>query len=396
MLMKSLNEKLNNPNGSQMKTWQKGIDLDTLLAHTKRFENYNKYSCSPFSEMKKNDIAEHLSNGTVVNLKGSTFTIQECKVRSPIYMYQKIPIGYREPGDLKIDRFAFTDYSHESQQEFYDYIIRNHRTDVWICSWAEDTATNDIFDTQLGLQKVGTKVTTFGELIVYWFLPYSKDMFGESRKHPKVPDTEYHNLVKLKLPTDISHLISAIQEKISKLPVFTNHYSNYNKRKSWSAVSLRGHSPKPEFITDPAEMSKKWKEENKDVLFEMQDTYLYDDFPEVRELVKMLKAEEIHRVRFMKLNAGDGELDRHTDLVDPKGGLADGKLMRIHFPIITSDKVLFESWDLTGHIHCANMRVNEAWMLDTRKPHRAVNEGTEDRIHLVIDIVSNERSRTLL
>jgi len=136
--------------------------------------------------MKKNDIAEHLSNGTVVNLKGSTFTIQECRTRSPIYMYQKIPIGYREPGDVKIDRFAFTDYSHESQQEFYDYIIRNHRTDVWICSWAEDTATNDIFDTQLGLQKVGTKVTTFGELIVYWFLPYSKDMFGESRKHPKV------------------------------------------------------------------------------------------------------------------------------------------------------------------------------------------------------------------
>ena len=79
-----------------MKPWQKGIDLDTLLAHTKRFENYNKFSCSPFSEMKKNDIAEHLSNGTVVNLKGSTFTIQECKTRSPIYMYQDIPIGYRE------------------------------------------------------------------------------------------------------------------------------------------------------------------------------------------------------------------------------------------------------------------------------------------------------------
>ena len=379
-----------------MKEWQKGFDLDTLLAHTKRFENYNKFSCSPFSEMKKNDIAKLLDEGSLVNLKGSSFTAQECKVRSPIYMYQKIPIGYREPGDIKIDKFAFTDFSLQSQQEFYDHIIRNFNTDVWICSWAEDTATNDIFDTQLGLQKVGTKVTTFGELIVYWFLPYSKDMFGESRKHPKVPDTEYHNLVKLKLPTDISHLISAIQEKISKLPVFTNHYSNYNKRKSWSAVSLRGYSAEPEFITDPAEMNKKWKEENKDVLFEMQDTYLYDDFPEVRELVKMLKAEEIHRVRFMKLNAGDGELDRHTDLVDPKGGLADGKLMRIHFPIITNDKVLFESWDLTGHKQCANMKVNEVWMLDTRKPHRAVNEGTEDRVHLVIDVVANSNVRTLL
>ena len=69
MLMKSSTKKSSNQNESQMKPWQKGIDLDTLLAHTKRFENYNKFSCSPFSEMKKNDIAEHLSNGTVVNLK---------------------------------------------------------------------------------------------------------------------------------------------------------------------------------------------------------------------------------------------------------------------------------------------------------------------------------------
>ena len=78
MLMKFSTEKSSNQNDSQMKPWQKGIDLDILLANTKRFEDYNKFSCSPFSEMKKNDIAEHLSNGTVVNLKGSTFTIQEC------------------------------------------------------------------------------------------------------------------------------------------------------------------------------------------------------------------------------------------------------------------------------------------------------------------------------
>ena len=26
-----------------MKDWQKGVDLDVLLAHTKKFENYNLY-----------------------------------------------------------------------------------------------------------------------------------------------------------------------------------------------------------------------------------------------------------------------------------------------------------------------------------------------------------------
>ena len=377
-----------------MKDWQKGIDLDILLEYTKRFDHYNKFSCSPFSEMKKNNMAEHLSAGTLVNLKGSTFIAQECKSRTPIYMYQDIPIGYREPGDIKIDKFAFTDFSHESQQEFYDYIIRTYNTDVWVCSWVEDDETNKIFE-RLSFDRVGTKVTSFGELIGYWFLPYTRDLFGETRKHPAVSDTEYHNIVQLKLP-NISYLIFAIRNKLFKLPKFSNHYSNYNKRKSWSAVSLRGYKPEPEFMTKPSEMSKKWQEENKDAIFEMQDTYLYDDFVEVRELVQMLKADEVHRIRFMKLKSGDGELDRHTDLVDDESGVGDGKLMRIHFPVITNDQVLFESWDLTGNKQCVNMRVNEGWLLDTRKPHRAVNEGTTDRIHLVVDVVANSNVRTLL
>ena len=30
------------------------------------------------------------------------------------------------------------------------------------------------------------------------------------------------------------------------------------------------------------------------------------------------------------------------------------------------------------------------WYLDTRKPHRAINGGKEDRIHLVIDLEAND------
>ena len=60
------------------------------------------------------------------------------------------------------------------------------------------------------------------------------------------------------------------------------------KDKSWSAISLRGYSPEWSFITKPAEMSKKWKEENKDVEFKLQDTELRKMFPEVEELLKMV------------------------------------------------------------------------------------------------------------
>ena len=42
------------------------------------------------------------------------------------------------------------------------------------------------------------------------------------------------------------------------------------------------------------------------------------------------------------------------------------------------------------------MKEAEAWYLDVRKPHRAVNGGDTHRIHLVIDVVSNEELRKLL
>mgnify|MGYP003306674190 CR=1 FL=1 len=58
---------------------------------------------------------------------------------------------------------------------------------------------------------------------------------------------------------------------------FTNHYSNYNKEKAWSAISLRGYSPDWRFITKPVEMNKKWQEEHKDEKFELQDTELRKD-----------------------------------------------------------------------------------------------------------------------
>ena len=42
------------------------------------------------------------------------------------------------------------------------------------------------------------------------------------------------------------------------------------------------------------------------------------------------------------------------------------------------------------------MKESEAWYLDVRKPHRAVNGGDDYRIHLVVDVVSNEELRKLI
>jgi aspartyl/asparaginyl beta-hydroxylase (cupin superfamily) len=42
------------------------------------------------------------------------------------------------------------------------------------------------------------------------------------------------------------------------------------------------------------------------------------------------------------------------------------------------------------------MKEGECWFLDTRKPHRAINAGNEERIHLVVDVLVNERIQELL
>jgi len=42
------------------------------------------------------------------------------------------------------------------------------------------------------------------------------------------------------------------------------------------------------------------------------------------------------------------------------------------------------------------MKEGELWYLDIRKPHMAVNNGDETRIHLVVDIEANDECRRLL
>ena len=143
-------------------------------------------------------------------------------------------------------------------------------------------------------------------------------------------------------------------------------------------------------------MNKKWQEENKDVKFEMQDTLLREKFPVVETILNDLPKDKIHRIRFMKLKPGGGELERHTDQVDTDSGIGDGQLMRLHYPIITNENVIFKCWTPDNGVEVVNMKPGEMWFLDTRKPHSAVNGGNQERTHLVVDVESSEKTRTLL
>jgi len=378
-----------------MKDWQKGIELDDLLDQEKTWVDYNKRCLSPFLEMKKNKIAAAIDVDNYVCGDGWAVQSRVLKVRTKINMYSayKIPIATIEKGDRVVDRMAF---SQSSSGAKIIRVLKDYDEDTFLYL-NEEYESDRMIAIAAGYRKLGIKINTFGDIQGVYFKD-QPSFLGDRREFKEqnmMLPVEKLVLIKTNIP-DVSNICDIIAQRVEMMDYeFTNHYSNYNKDKSWSAISLRGYSPEWSFITKPAEMSKKWKEENKDVEFKLQDTELRKMFPEVEELLRWLPGEP-HRIRFMNLSPGGGELQRHTDQVDPDAGVNDLKLMRFHFPIVTNKDVIFNQWDWHAELVEAHMQVGECWYLDVRKPHRAINGGTDMRTHLVVDVEANDEVRALI
>ena len=379
-----------------MKEWQKGYHLEYLEEIVERFEGYNELSCSPFSEMSKNKVAESLEKGHIEVLRGSrghSHAIIESHInrnRNEITADGTVVIGIKEDGDRIVTKISGDVIPLSTK-------LQSYTEPTWLFIWEESVAQRNAA-TMARYKKIGAKITSFGEIYGVYFRDVPGLFSDVERPLVEIPKYEKYALRKLKIEKTypIEAALVGIKDKLNTLPEFTNHYANYNDKGSWKALSLRGYRSDSTFITKPIEMNKKWKAENPGSLnWQIEDTPLRAQFPEVEILLDQLPGEK-HRIRFMSLKPKDGELRRHTDLVDPDQGIADGKLARIHFPIVTNDKVLFQNWDWNGKADPINMKVGEAWYLDVRKPHRAVNSGDTHRIHMVVDVVSNEELRKLL
>lgn len=178
---------------------------------------------------------------------------------------------------------------------------------------------------------------------------------------------------------------------------FEQHYSDYNKRKSWTSFALRGYSDDPKFIIKPGEMSKSWKEENA-VLMTAKPrwTSIAKQFPATRRIVDDLGL-QLDRVRFMRLRSKDGELSRHADITDREAGVRDGFITRLHVPIRTSDAVTFFGWTARGKKISVSFPERALCYLDQRKPHAVKNtDPALDRIHLVVDCFADAKMRKLI
>lgn len=191
--------------------------------------------------------------------------------------------------------------------------------------------------------------------------------------------------------------IAAIRSEIERANIeWHQHYSAYNKRRAWTAVALRGFGGKVHLIEKPSEMAKSWQKLHPERMMQnATDTPLMARCPTIRRLLARIPGTK-ERVRLMRLAPGGGELARHSDVTDRNAGLRDGMIVRLHLPIRTSPKCIFQSWDLNGTRHTKHFHEGCLFYLDVRKPHRVYNESDTDRIHLVVDTVATEALRKLI
>jgi len=365
-----------------MQAWQQGYDLTMLKALKSAIKSdYKKYVFGAFGMPNERDIATAMAKGQVIKTKenDSILIHQHYQAKSRITDFSQSVIP------IQVGTFFIKHLAGPQKEKLLNYYCSELQgKPLMIEIFDEDLAMIELVKSK-GFTYITTKISASSDLKGI----YQKD----AGVNYKLASGESLHMEQLSANFLSEQELTAIRKELANYTSWADHYSTYNKRQSWSAFTLRGYDREdPNFIMKPQEMSKKWKEENPERLNAKSEwTLISQRFPSTVKLVQ----ERFHnskpdRIRFMRLTKGNGELSRHADITDKEAGIQAGRVVRLHIPIYTNPKVIFQSWSHKGQKQVANMEVGSLWYLDVRKPHTAVNNGDEDRIHLVMDFYASK------
>ena len=134
-----------------MKAWQKGYHLEYLEEIVDRFADFNHFSCSPFSEMSKNKVAESLEKGHIEILNdGSTEAIIESHInrtRGEITVDGSVVIGIKEDGDRIVTKISGDILPLSTR-------LKSYTEPTWLFIWEEDVGSRNAA-TLAGYKKIG-------------------------------------------------------------------------------------------------------------------------------------------------------------------------------------------------------------------------------------------------
>lgn len=368
-----------------MKPWQHGIPLDLLKSLSGVYKAHDgERPLGAFTAVKENMVAQWMDDGDLHVAEDAIVALHRSMSQTTVKDFRRLPICTMPPGTIVVDRAA-------GSAQGMARIIENLAGDapiLWRC-WA-DHIDDTTAARMLNMTRVGTIIRASSEILAVW-------VRGATTISNVLPQADTKGITPLR--TDIPGF-QISQSDLADLEgwphmvsrIWVDHYSSYNKRKSWYAVALRSFGGNLSFIEKPSEMSKAWKASHpEEMMWEVKDTPLYNALPGAREILDRIPA-KLERVRLMRLSGG-GELSRHSDITDHDAGTADGQIMRLHLPIVTNPGVRFTSWDLYNQPNEIHMSPGRWWYLDVRKPHRAINTQGAERIHLVVDAVANQTLR---
>jgi quercetin dioxygenase-like cupin family protein len=161
-----------------------------------------------------------------------------------------------------------------------------------------------------------------------------------------------------------------LQRNVSALPPedWIPHFNTSYYEGDWSGVALRSvGGVARQLYPDP----------NPEGVYE--DTEILTYCPEIADAVAAFECEQLS-VRLLRLGPG-ASVREHTDY---NLGYEDGEV-RFHVPVFTNPDTVFE---LEGR--AIEMLPGESWYVDFNLRHRVANEGSEPRVHLVVDCVVND------
>jgi hypothetical protein len=175
---------------------------------------------------------------------------------------------------------------------------------------------------------------------------------------------------RLRLPFSFDAALLARDLANLSTAAWVRHYVKQNYDGEWSVIPLRapaGEShPLRMIYSDPA-------------CKVFEDTPLLEACPYFREVIATFQA-PLRTVRLMRLTAGSVIKEHH----DVDLSFEDGSV-RLHIPVVTNPDVDFQ---LNGTR--VVLEAGSCWYLRLCDPHSVANRGTEDRVHLVVDMFVND------
>ncbi len=168
--------------------------------------------------------------------------------------------------------------------------------------------------------------------------------------------------------------VAELEKELNALAAaWVPHFNKAHYEGEWTALPLRSIN---------GSLTNLLPDNNRNDTF--MDTVLMDQCPYIKSIVARFNTEHM-AVRLLNLKAG-AVIKEHTDAdLSFEHGEA-----RIHVPITTNAGVAFfldnEQMDV---------KPGECWYMNFNLPHRISNNGTTDRVHLVMDIVVNDSIREM-